>query len=211
MAGFAGARPSRARSGCAFSCLRVRSKSTRPDCGSSGPATLLDPVVVVEPCLRPRVGETMRRGRWRPATTDRPSRRQASRHREARVRRHAQRRQRVRAERGLVQGHRSLRRRRSGRALRRRHAARRTRSSPSSPIKSCRSSAPGCVPTASTPVGPRCGRTLEGQQRVTATFRRPDGHTLHVRSATQAEPDQRALYDALGVDSQPGGVRKTIV
>ena len=54
-------------------------------------------------------------------------------------------------------------------------------------------------------------RTLEGQQRVTATFRRPDGHTLHVRSATQAEPDQRALYDALGVDSQPGGVRKTIV
>ena len=39
-------------------------------------------------------------------------------------------------------------------------------------------------------------RTLEGQQRVTATFRRPDRHTLHVRTATQAEPDQRALYDA---------------
>ena len=54
-------------------------------------------------------------------------------------------------------------------------------------------------------------RTLEAQQRVTATFRRPDRHTLHVRTATQAEPDQCALYDALGIDSQPGGVRKTIV
>ena len=42
-------------------------------------------------------------------------------------------------------------------------------------------------------------RILDGQQRVTATFRRPDGRTLlHVRSATQAEPDQRAIYDALG-------------
>ena len=54
-------------------------------------------------------------------------------------------------------------------------------------------------------------RILEGQQRVTATFRRPDGRTLHVRTATQAEPDQRDIYDALGVDPQPGGVRKTII
>ena len=54
-------------------------------------------------------------------------------------------------------------------------------------------------------------RILEGQQRVTATFRRPDGRTLHVRTATQAEPDQRAIYDALGVDPHPGGVRKTLV
>ena len=54
-------------------------------------------------------------------------------------------------------------------------------------------------------------RTLEGQQRVTATFRRPDGRTLHVRTATQAETAQRAIYDALGVDPQPGGVRKSIV
>ncbi len=54
-------------------------------------------------------------------------------------------------------------------------------------------------------------RILEGQQRVTATFRRPDGRTLHVRSATQAEPEQRAIYDALGIDPQPGGVRKTII
>ena len=54
-------------------------------------------------------------------------------------------------------------------------------------------------------------RILEGQQRVTATFRRPDGRTLHVRTATQAEPEQRAIYNALGVDPQPGHVRKTII
>ena len=54
-------------------------------------------------------------------------------------------------------------------------------------------------------------RILDGQQRVTATFRRPDGRTLHVRTATQAEPGQRDLYDALGVDPHPGGVRKTVV
>ncbi len=54
-------------------------------------------------------------------------------------------------------------------------------------------------------------RILEGQQRVTATFRRPDGRTLHVRTATQAEPEQRAIYDALGVYPQPGRVRKTII
>ena len=54
-------------------------------------------------------------------------------------------------------------------------------------------------------------RLVEGQQRVTATFRRPDGRTLHVRTATQPEPEQRAVYDALGIDPHPGGVRKTIV
>ena len=50
-----------------------------------------------------------------------------------------------------------------------------------------------------------------GQQRVTATFRRADGRTLHVRKATQAEPEQRALYDALGADPAPGGVKKMVV
>ena len=54
-------------------------------------------------------------------------------------------------------------------------------------------------------------RILEGQKRVTATFRRKDGRTLHVRKATRAEPDQRAIYDALGIDPAPGGVRKMIV
>ncbi len=54
-------------------------------------------------------------------------------------------------------------------------------------------------------------RILEGQQRVTVTFRRKDGRTLHVRKATRAETDQKAIYDALGVDPSPGGVRKMIV
>ena len=54
-------------------------------------------------------------------------------------------------------------------------------------------------------------RILEGRRRVTATLRRPDGRTLHVCTATQAEPAQRPIYHALGIDSQPGGVRKTII
>ncbi len=53
--------------------------------------------------------------------------------------------------------------------------------------------------------------TLEGQQRITATFRRPDGRVLHVRKATRAEPNQRAIYEALGINTAPGGVKKMIV
>ena len=52
---------------------------------------------------------------------------------------------------------------------------------------------------------------LEGQQRVTATFRRADGRTLHVRKATRAEPPQQAIYEALGIDPAPGATTKTIV
>ena len=54
-------------------------------------------------------------------------------------------------------------------------------------------------------------RTLEGHQRITATFRRADGRTLHVRKATRAEPPQQAIYRALGIDPEPGGIQKTIV
>ena len=54
-------------------------------------------------------------------------------------------------------------------------------------------------------------RILEGQQRITATFRRTDGATLHVRKATCAETPQQAIYDALGIDPAPGEIRKTIV
>ena len=52
---------------------------------------------------------------------------------------------------------------------------------------------------------------LGGQQRVTCSFRRQDGSTLHVRKATRAEPDQGAIYDALGVDPEPGGIKKLVV
>ena len=54
-------------------------------------------------------------------------------------------------------------------------------------------------------------RILEGHQRITATFRRADGATLHVRKATRAEPSQQAIYDALGIDPAPRGIRKTVV
>ena len=54
-------------------------------------------------------------------------------------------------------------------------------------------------------------RILEGQQRITATFARADGRTMHVRKATRAEPPQQAIYDASGINAAPGGTRKTIV
>ena len=54
-------------------------------------------------------------------------------------------------------------------------------------------------------------RILEGQQRVTAVFRREDGRTPHVRKATRPEAPQTTIYDALGIDHAPGGTRKTVV
>ena len=54
-------------------------------------------------------------------------------------------------------------------------------------------------------------RILGGRQRVTATFKRADGRTLHVRKATRAEPKQQAILDALGIDSSAGGTHKAIV
>jgi Transposase DDE domain len=57
----------------------------------------------------------------------------------------------------------------------------------------------------------RLREILSVQQRVTATFRQRDGRTLHVRKATAAEPALRKIYDALGIDAAPGGVRKLIV
>ena len=47
--------------------------------------------------------------------------------------------------------------------------------------------------------------------RVTATFKRADGRTLHVRKATRAEPTQQAIFDALGITSSAGGTQKAIV
>jgi transposase len=53
--------------------------------------------------------------------------------------------------------------------------------------------------------------TLASQSRVTATFCRTDGRTLHVRKATKAEPGQLKIYQALGINTSPGGVKKMIV
>lgn len=52
---------------------------------------------------------------------------------------------------------------------------------------------------------------LNAQVRVTASFRRPDGRALHVRKATQAEPEQAVIYQALALNPSPGGVTKTLV
>ena len=55
-------------------------------------------------------------------------------------------------------------------------------------------------------------RVLGGRQRVTATFKRADGRTLHVRKATVAEPNQQAILDALGIPkAADGGTCKMIV
>ncbi len=54
-------------------------------------------------------------------------------------------------------------------------------------------------------------RILNGQQRITATFRRADDCALHVRKATVAEPAQREIYQALGISETPGGIQKTII
>jgi hypothetical protein len=57
----------------------------------------------------------------------------------------------------------------------------------------------------------RLREVLSVQRRVTATFRQRDGHTLHVRKATTAEPAPRRIYDALEIDAAPGGIRKLTI
>ena len=57
----------------------------------------------------------------------------------------------------------------------------------------------------------RLREILAVQRRVTATFQQRDGHTMHVRKATVAEPALRRIYDALGIDASPGGIQKLMV
>lgn len=57
----------------------------------------------------------------------------------------------------------------------------------------------------------RLREVLSVQQRVTATFRQRDGHTLHVRKTTTPEPALRRIYEALGIELSPGGVQKLTV
>lgn len=52
---------------------------------------------------------------------------------------------------------------------------------------------------------------LENQQRITASFQRENGKAIHIRKATRAEPQQKAIYDALGISSQPGPILKTLI
>jgi transposase len=57
----------------------------------------------------------------------------------------------------------------------------------------------------------RLREILSVQRRITATFQQRDGHTMHVRKATVAEPTLRRIYDALGIEASPGGVQRLIV
>jgi len=54
-------------------------------------------------------------------------------------------------------------------------------------------------------------QTLSVQQRVTATFKQREGHTLHVRKATVAEPKLQELYAALELSPSPGGIQKSVI
>jgi transposase len=51
---------------------------------------------------------------------------------------------------------------------------------------------------------------LSVQRRVTASFKQKDGRTLHIRKSTTPEPKLKALYEALGLPSLPGGTRKHV-
>ena len=53
-------------------------------------------------------------------------------------------------------------------------------------------------------------KIFSGQQRITATFRQKDGRTLHIRKTTVAEPKLKNLYDVLGINSSPVGLRKMV-
>ena len=48
-------------------------------------------------------------------------------------------------------------------------------------------------------------------QLLLASFQQRDGHTMHVRKATVAEPALRRIYEALGIDASPGGVQRLTV
>ncbi|MGV6852234.1 MAG: IS1634 family transposase [bacterium] len=52
---------------------------------------------------------------------------------------------------------------------------------------------------------------MQNQQRMTACFTRKDGRSWHIRKANRAEPHQKVIYDALGLKSEPGQTRKTLI
>ena len=52
--------------------------------------------------------------------------------------------------------------------------------------------------------------TLLVQQRVTASLRRKDGQTIHLRKSTLAEPELMAIYQTLQINPAPGGTKKLI-
>ena len=53
--------------------------------------------------------------------------------------------------------------------------------------------------------------TLNGQQRITTTLTRRDGHAVHVRKATRPEPQQQRINEILGLSANPGGTRRAVI
>ena len=49
---------------------------------------------------------------------------------------------------------------------------------------------------------------MESQRRITATFAAKAGGTLHIRKTSQPEPEAKAIYAALGLNNQPGAIRR---
>jgi len=49
---------------------------------------------------------------------------------------------------------------------------------------------------------------LERQCRITATFAAKAGGSVHIRKTSQPEPEAKAIYAALGLDNQPGGIKR---
>lgn len=54
-------------------------------------------------------------------------------------------------------------------------------------------------------------RILRPQTRITVELRRADGKTVHIRKASRPEPQQQAIYQALGVSERPGKTEKTVL
>lgn len=51
-------------------------------------------------------------------------------------------------------------------------------------------------------------RVLSRQRRTTVTFKQRNGNTLHIRNTSTPENKQQRIYEALKIESKPGGVKK---
>ena len=54
-------------------------------------------------------------------------------------------------------------------------------------------------------------KTLSVQRRTTTTMTLQDGRKLHVRKTSKPAAALAAIYDALGINHTPGGIKKTII
>lgn len=52
---------------------------------------------------------------------------------------------------------------------------------------------------------------LSSQVRVTTSMRLQNGRQVHVRSSTNAEPEQKKIYQVLNLPNRPGKTVKTFV